>query len=147
MYLLLHLIVSFNVISVKKKCPNCKKVEPSTEPASCRAVLPCRSTFPTGQLCCKKKTWRTVWFKQNGLKPFVLIATKHIWIHVNSALIYLMRKWYSGIIPEPNMLCHQLLFRWKNNKHHLKIQLRGETSPHWKFQSTFKNFFFSNFFM
>lgn len=22
-------------------------------PASCRAILPCRSTFPTGQLCCK----------------------------------------------------------------------------------------------
>lgn len=22
-------------------------------PASCKAVLPCRSTFPTGQLCCK----------------------------------------------------------------------------------------------
>lgn len=46
-----------------------KKVEASTQPASCRAVLPWRSTFPTGLLCCKNhekqfgsnRTDRTDW--------------------------------------------------------------------------------------
>lgn len=61
----------------EEKDPNC------FSPASCRAVLPCKSTFPTGQLCCK--TTQIILNVIRLLKTYEPITlTKlflHFWLH------------------------------------------------------------------